>query len=307
MKKNAELLSVGENVAEALGTGAPVVALESTVITHGLPFPANRETALAMEEAVRAEGAVPATIGVIEGRIRVGLTRPEIDWLATLPANSVRKCSRRDFAITMARGENGATTVAGTMIVAHKAGIRVLSTGGIGGVHRGQPFDISADLMELGRTPVAVVCSGPKSILDLPLTLEVLETQGVPVVGFQTGSLPAFYSRDSGLAVDIRVEDAREAAGIVLAALRLGLQHGILFAVPVPAEHELPFAQAEAAIGAATAEAEAQGIHGKALTPFLLRRVTELSHGSSQRANVSLLENNARVGARIAVALAAIG
>ena len=307
MKKNAELLSVEENVAEALRTGAPVVALESTVITHGLPFPANRETALAMEEAVRGEGAVPATIGVIEGRIRVGLTRAEIDWLASLPAHSVRKCSRRDFAITMARGENGATTVAGTMIVAHKAGIRVLSTGGIGGVHRGQPFDISADLMELGRTPVAVVCSGPKSILDLPLTLEVLETQGVPVVGFQTGSLPAFYSRDSGLAVDVRVEDAREAAGIVLAALRLGLQHGILVAVPVPAEHELPFAQAEAAIGAATAEAASQGIHGKALTPFLLRRISELSHGSSQRANVSLLENNARVGARIAVALAAMG
>jgi pseudouridine-5'-phosphate glycosidase len=307
VKKIVEMLSVEGNVAAALRAGEPVVALESTVITHGLPFPANRETALAMEEAVRREGAVPATIGVIEGRIRVGLTRAEIDWLAALPAHSVRKCSRRDFAITMARGENGATTVAGTMIVAHKAGIRVLSTGGIGGVHRGQPFDISADLMELGRTPVAVVCSGPKSILDLPLTLEVLETQGVPVVGFQTGSLPAFYSRDSGLAIDVRVENEQEAAGIVQAALRLGLQHGILVAVPVPAEHELPFAEAEAVIGAATAEAASQGIHGKALTPFLLRRISELSHGSSQRANVALLVNNARVGARIAVALARMG
>lgn len=307
MKKKPEMISVEGGVAAALRAGDPVVALESTVITHGLPFPANRETALAMEEAVRREGAVPATIAVIDGRIRVGLTRPEIDWLAGLPAHAVRKCSRRDFPVAMARGENGATTVAGTMIVAHKAGIRVMATGGIGGVHRGQPLDVSADLMELARTPVAVVCSGPKSILDLPLTLEVLETQGVPVVGLRTANLPAFYSADSGLALDARVETEEEAAGILLAAASLGLQQGLLLAVPVPAEHELPFARAEEAIRAATDEAARQGVHGKALTPFLLRRISELSHGLSQRANLALLVNNAGVGARLAAALARIG
>lgn len=307
MKKKPEMISVEGGVAAALRAGDPVVALESTVITHGLPFPANREAALAMEEAVRREGAVPATIAVIDGRIRVGLTRPEIDWLAGLPAHAVRKCSRRDFPVAMARGENGATTVAGTMIVAHKAGIRVMATGGIGGVHRGQPLDVSADLMELARTPVAVVCSGPKSILDLPLTLEVLETQGVPVVGLRTANLPAFYSADSGLALDARVETEEEAAGIMLAAASLGLQQGLLLAVPVPAEHELPFARAEEAIRAATDEAARQGVHGKALTPFLLRRISELSHGLSQRANLALLVNNAGVGARLAAALARIG
>lgn len=307
MKKKPEMISVEGGVAAALRAGEPVVALESTVITHGLPFPANREAALAIEEAVRREGAVPATIAVIDGRIRVGLTRPEIDWLAGLPAHAVRKCSRRDFPVAMARGENGATTVAGTMIVAHKAGIRVMATGGIGGVHRGQPLDVSADLMELARTPVAVVCSGPKSILDLPLTLEVLETQGVPVVGLRTANLPAFYSADSGLALDARVETEEEAAGILLAAASLGLQQGLLLAVPVPAEHELPFARAEEAIRAATDEAARQGVHGKALTPFLLRRISELSHGLSQRANLALLVNNAGVGARLAAALARIG
>lgn len=307
MKKKPEMISVEGGVAAALRAGDPVVALESTVITHGLPFPANREAALAIEEAVRREGAVPATIAVIDGRIRVGLTRPEIDWLAGLPAHAVRKCSRRDFPVAMARGENGATTVAGTMIVAHKAGIRVMATGGIGGVHRGQPLDVSADLMELARTPVAVVCSGPKSILDLPLTLEVLETQGVPVVGLRTANLPAFYSADSGLALDARVETEEEAAGILLAAASLGLQQGLLLAVPVPAEHELPFARAEEAIRAATDEAARQGVHGKALTPFLLRRISELSHGLSQRANLALLVNNAGVGARLAAALARIG
>jgi pseudouridine-5'-phosphate glycosidase len=302
--KGEEIMSVADGVAAALKRGDPVVALESTVITHGLPFPANRETALAMESAVREAGALPATIALIDGRIRVGLSPDEIDRLASLPRHSVRKCSRRDFPIIVARRENGATTVAGTMIVAHWAGIRVLATGGIGGVHRGQPFDISADLAELGRTPVAVVCSGPKSILDLPLTLEVLETHGVPVVGYQTGTLPAFYSRDSGLAVDARAESPDEAARIVHAAGVLGMEQGILVAVPVPEADQVPFDEAEAAIGAAINEAEAQGIRGKALTPFLLNRISELSKGTSQRANVSLLVNNARVGGLIASALA---
>ena len=296
-------MSVEAGVAAALRRGDPVVALESTVITHGLPFPANRETALAMESAVRGAGALPATIALIDGRIRVGLNPGEIDRLAALPRHSVRKCSRRDFPIIVARRENGATTVAGTMIVARWAGIRVLATGGIGGVHRGQPLDISADLTELGRTPVAVVCSGPKSILDLPLTLEVLETNGVPVVGFQTGTLPAFYSRDSGLAVDVRVESPDEAARIIHAAGLLGMEQGTLVAVPVPEADQVPFGEAEAAITTAIEEAAAQGVHGKALTPFLLKRISELSKGTSQRANVSLLVNNARVGGLIAFAL----
>jgi pseudouridylate synthase len=306
VETGSKLLAVADEVAAALRRGGPVVALESTVITHGLPFPANRDTALAMEAAVREAGAVPATIALIGGRIRVGLTAEEVDWLASRPPESVRKCSRRDFPILAARGEVGATTVAGTMIAARWAGIRVLATGGIGGVHRGQPFDISADLLELGRTPVAVVCSGPKSILDLPLTLEVLETQGVPVIGFQTGTLPAFYSRDSGLPIDARVESPEEAAKIIGAAVRLGLEQGILVAVPVPEADQLPHDRAEAAIRIATDEAAAQGIHGKALTPFLLKRIAELSQGGSQRANVSLLVNNARVGGRVAAALAAL-
>jgi len=304
VKKGEKVLSVEKGVAAALRRGDPVVALESTVITHGLPFPANRETALAMESAVREAGALPATIALIDGRIRVGLSPDEIDRLASLPRHSVRKCSRRDFPIIVARRENGATTVAGTMIVAQWAGIRVLATGGIGGVHRGQPFDISADLTELGRTPVAVVCSGPKSILDLPLTLEVLETQGVPVVGFQTGTLPAFYSRDSGLEIDARAENPEEAAKIIHAAGRLGMQQGILVAVPVPEADQVPFGEAEAVIKAAIKDAGSQGIHGKALTPFLLNRISELSRGTTQRANVSLLVNNGRVAGMIASALA---
>jgi pseudouridine-5'-phosphate glycosidase len=304
--KGEEIMSVAEGVAAALRRGDPVVALESTVITHGLPFPANRETALAMESAVREAGAMPATIALIDGRIRVGLGPDEIDRLASLPRHSVRKCSRRDFPIIVARRENGATTVAGTMIVAHWAGIRVLATGGIGGVHRGQPFDISADLTELGRTPVAVVCSGPKSILDLPLTLEVLETQGVPIVGFRTATLPAFYSKDSGLPIDARAEEPEEAARIIHAAGELGMDQGILIAVPVPDAFEVPFKDAETVIAAAIGEAEAKGIRGKAITPFLLNRISELSRGASQRANVALLVNNARTGGLIASALSRI-
>lgn len=297
-------LHVSPEVAAALAAGRPVVALESTLITHGLPWPANFETANAMETAVRAGGAVPATIAILHGKITVGLTREEIERLAQRPTGTVRKCSRRDLPIAVARGEDAATTVAGTMIVAHLAGLRVFATGGIGGVHRGAPFDVSADLLELGRTPVAVVCSGAKSILDLPLTLEVLETQGVPIIGLGTDTLPAFYSRSSGLPIDVRIETPREAAAIIVAAHALGAQHGLLIAVPVPAADEFPSDQAEAAITQAIAEAEARGIHGKAVTPFLLGRVAELTGGGSRRANTALLINNARTAALIAVALA---
>ncbi len=299
-----EPLHVSPEVAEALRGGRAVVALESTLITHGLPHPANVETALAMEAAVRAGGAVPATIAVLAGKITVGLTRADIERLAKLPAGSVRKCSRRDLPIAVARGEDAATTVAGTMIVAHLAGIRVFATGGIGGVHRGAPFDVSADLLELGRTPVAVVCSGAKSILDLPLTLEVLETQGVPVIGLGTDTLPAFYARSSGLPVDVTIQTAVEAAKIIAAARRLDAQHGLLVTVPVPEGDALPAEKMEDAIRRATEEAAAKNIHGKAVTPFLLARVAELTGGESRRANIALLVNNARTAAEIAVALA---
>jgi pseudouridine-5'-phosphate glycosidase len=297
-------LEISPEIAEALRAGRAVVALESTLITHGLPHPVNVETALAMEAAVRAGGAVPATIAVLGGKITVGLTRAQIENLATRPAGSVRKCSRRDLPIAIARGEDGATTVAGTMIVAHMAGIRVFATGGIGGVHRGAPFDISADLLELGRTPVAVVCSGAKSILDLPLTLEVLETQGVPVVGLGTTTLPAFYSRNSGLPVDVSIQTAAEAAQIIAAAQRIEAKHGVLVTVPVPEKDAMPAEKMEDAIRRATAEAEQKNVHGKEATPFLLARVAELTAGESRRANIALLVNNARVAAEIAVALA---
>jgi len=299
-------LRPSDAVAEALAQGRPVVALESALISHGLPYPANLETALAMEAAVRDSGAVPATIAVLQGRIVVGLSQPEIEYLAAVPRERVRKCSRRDLAIALALGEDGGTTVAGTILLARQAGIRVMATGGIGGVHRGQPFDISADLVELGRTPIAVVCSGAKSILDLPLTLEYLETQGVPVVGLGTKAFPGFYTRNSGLPVDVAVDTPAAAAQIVAAALRLGAAQAILLTVPVPAGAELPGAQFEAAITQAVAEAAAQGVRGKAVTPFLLSRVAQLSGGDSQRANIALLINNARVGGQVAAALSRI-
>ena len=296
-------LTLSRDVAAALAESRPVVALESTLITHGLPYPANVETALAMEAAVREGGAQPATIAILKGRLTIGISADDIESLASRPAGSVRKCSRRDLPIVTGLGTDGATTVAGTMIVAHMAGIRVFATGGIGGVHRGHPFDVSADLMELGRTPVAVVCSGAKSILDLPLTLEVLETQGVPVIGVGTDTLPAFYTRSSGLPIDACVATPEEAARIIDAHRRIGASHGILFAVPVPQADELPQAAAERAIERATRDADERGIHGKALTPFVLARVTELTEGEARRANVALLVNNARVGGQIATAL----
>jgi pseudouridine-5'-phosphate glycosidase len=293
------LLHLSPEVEAALREGRGVVALESTLITHGLPWPANAETALAMEAAVRESGAVPATIAVIAGGITVGLTREQIEVLAQRPAGSVRKCSRRDLPIVVARGEDGATTVAGTMIVAHQAGIRVFGTGGIGGVHRGAPFDVSADLLELGRTPVAVICAGPKSILDVPQTLEVLETQGVPVVGFGTDTLPGFYTRSTGLPIDVRVDTPREAAAIIAATERLHAEHGVLIVVPVPAGDESS-GQVEHAIERAIAEADLQGIRGKSVTPFLLKRVAALSGGASQRTNEALLVHNARTAGLIA-------
>ena len=291
-----------EEVAEALDAGQPVVALESTLITHGLPYPTSVETALAMEAAVRESGAVPATIAVIEGVLRAGLSEAEIDRLGQTP--NTRKCSRRDLPIAIALGETGSTTVAGTMIAAHIAGIRVFATGGIGGVHRGHPEDISADLIELGRTPVAVVSSGAKSILDLPRTLEVLETQGVPVIGYQTDTLPSFFSRSTNLPVDVRVDTPEQAAAIIAASGRLEIEHGTLIVVPVPEGDEIPADIAEAAIEQAAREADEQGISGKSTTPFLLARVSELTGARSQRANLSLLINNARVAGQIASALA---
>ncbi len=296
-------LTINDEVTAALKNGRPVVALESTLITHGLPYPTNVETALAMEAAVRDATAVPATIAILRGAITVGITAEDIRGLAQMPAETVRKCSRRDLAIATALGQDGATTVAGTMIVANMAGIKVFATGGIGGVHRGQPHDVSADLTEFGRTPVTVVSSGAKSILDLPLTLEVLETNGVPILGYQTDVLPAFYSARTDLPIDQRVESAKEAAAIIQAAEELGAQNGMLVAVPVPADKALDLERAEAAIAQATRDAEESGIGGKDITPFVLSRVSELTSGASMAANIALLINNARVAGEIALAV----
>lgn len=299
-----DLLRLSPEVAAALDEKRPIVALESTLITFGLPWPANAETALAMERAVRESGAVPATIAVLAGQITVGLPPDQIEYLAQRPSGSVRKCSTRDLPIAVARREDASTTVAATMIVAHMAGVKVFATGGIGGVHRGAPYDVSADLIELGRTPIAVVCAGAKSILDVPLTLEVLETQGVPIVGLGTDTMPGFYSRSTGLPIDTRVETPREAAAIIAASWQLHTGRAILVVVPVPHEHE--FAGAGPAIDEAAAEAERLGIHGKHLTPFMLKRVSELTAGGSQAANTALLVNSARTAGLIARELSAM-
>ncbi len=288
-------------VENALNEGKAIVALESTLITHGFPSPENVEVARKIEETVRNVGAIPATIAVLDGKITVGLTNDQLDYLGT--AKNVRKCSRRDLPIAIARKEDGATTVAGTMIVAHRAGIQIFCTGGIGGVHRGHSYDESADLMELARTPMTVVCAGVKAILDLPITIEVLETRGVPIIGYQTDELPAFYSRQSGLPVDVRVETPREVVDIIRARQTLNLKTGSLVAVPVPEVDEWPAKAAQIVIDQALADAEAQGISGKAVTPFLLERVSDLSGARSKRANIALLLNNARVAAQIAQAL----
>jgi len=302
--KMYSILEIQPQVQKALNANSPVVALESALISHGLSYPQNLETARALEQAVRENGTVPATIAIIEGKIRVGLTEGELERLAT--EKGVRKVSRRDLPIAVARGEDGATTVAATMYVAGLAGIEVVATGGIGGVHRGQSADISADLPELAQTRVAVVCSGAKAILDLPLTLEWLETHGVPILGYETDEFPAFYSRQSGLPVDVRVDTPEEAARIIRTKWELGLEGGVLVTVPVPEEAELPREVAEHAIERALAAAEEQGITGKALTPFLLNQIVNITEGRSMAANVALLKNNAAVAARIASALRGI-
>ncbi|NDJ75632.1 MAG: pseudouridine-5'-phosphate glycosidase [Chloroflexi bacterium] len=301
-------LRLSDEVAAAIMAGSPVVALESTLITHGLPYPTNVETALALEATIRAADAVPATIAVIKGRITVGISQQEIELLAGLGQdeanNGVRKCSRRDLPIAVGLRQHGATTVAGTMIVAHMAGLKVFATGGIGGVHRGHPHDISADLIELGRTPITVVCAGAKSILDLPLTLEVLETQGVPVLGFGTDTLPAFFSRTSGLPIDQRVDTPEQVAAIAHTRDQLGLGHGTLVTVPVPEADALPVDVAEAAINGALRLAAEAGVTGKDVTPFVLAKVLELTGGRSQTANIAALKHNAHVAAQIARAAA---
>jgi pseudouridine-5'-phosphate glycosidase len=295
------ILEIRSEVQNALDANSPLVALESALISHGLSYPQNLETAQAMEQMVRENGAVPATIAVIEGKIRVGLTERELERLAT--RKDIRKVSRRDLPIVVAQKMDGATTVAATMHIAALAGIEVLATGGIGGVHRGGPSDISADLPELARTRVAVVCSGAKSILDLPLTLEWLETYGVPVLGYETNEFPAFYSRESGLSVDVRVDTPAEAARIIRTKWALGLEGGVLVTVPVPEEAELPRELAEKAIELALTAAKEYGVAGKALTPFLLSQVAHITEGRSLAANVAFLKNNAAVAARIAGAL----
>jgi pseudouridine-5'-phosphate glycosidase len=295
-------------VAAALQEGRPVVALESTIIAHGMPWPQNAETALAVEADVRALGAVPATVAILDGRLRAGLAREDIERLAH-DGRDIAKVSRRDMPIVVARGGSGATTVAATMIVAALAGIRVFATGGIGGVHRGAQtsFDISADLQELARTPVAVVCSGAKSVLDLALTLEYLETHGVPVIGYRTDCFPAFFTRDSGLAVDARLDEPEQVAHVMRAKWQLGLGGGLVIANPIPAASQLPPERVERATRQALDDARVQGVSGKALTPFLLERMNAATDGDSLASNVDLVRDNARLAARIAVAYAAPG
>ena len=300
-----KFLDIKPEVAEALAAGKPVVALESTIISHGMPYPQNVQTALEVERIVREHGAVPATIAVIGGRLKAGLTAEEIEYFGKKGLN-IAKASRRDLAVLCARGEDGATTVTTTMIIAHMAGIRVFATGGIGGVHRGAEttMDISADLEELGQTPVMVVCAGAKSILDLGLTLEYLETKGVPVVGYQTKELPAFYTRTSGFNVDYRMDSPAELAKAFKTQNDLGFPAGMLVANPIPEEYAMPLEVITAAIDKAIAESVEKGIKGKETTPFLLARVAELTGGDSLASNIRLVYNNAKVAAQTAAAMA---
>ncbi|NVK61447.1 MAG: pseudouridine-5'-phosphate glycosidase [Rhodobacteraceae bacterium] len=300
------LLSLSAPVAEALAQGAPVVALESTIITHGMPWPRNLEMARKVEDTIRAEGAVPATVAVIEGKLCVGLDDAQLESLAQ--ARGVAKLSRADLAVCMAQGGTGATTVAATMIAAARAGITCFATGGIGGVHRGaeQNFDISADLQELAQTPVTVVCAGAKAILDLPKTLEVLETLGVPVIAYGQDQLPAFWSREAGLRAPLRMDNPLEIARAAAMRAALGLPGGQLVANPIPAEAEIPREVLAPVIARATADAESHGIRGKSLTPYLLQRIFELTEGRSLEANIALVLHNAKLGARIAKEMSAL-
>jgi pseudouridine-5'-phosphate glycosidase len=299
----AGLLDIGAEVAGALATNGPVVALESTIITHGMPFPQNLETALTLEKAVRAKGAVPATIAVIDGRFKIGLDGAALERLSQL-AGGVVKASRRDLSAVVARGGAAGTTVAATMYLASLTGIEIFATGGIGGVHRGaqETFDISADLVELSRTKVAVVCAGAKSILDIGKTLEYLESQGVPIVGYRCDEFPAFYARSSGYRLDHRCEGRRDLARMVRLQQQIG-PGGLLIANPIPESHALDANTIEARINEAVAEARAQGVGQKEVTPFLLRRVVELTGGRSLEANMALVKNNAELAAQVAVEL----
>ena len=307
MKDLNEYLDVAPEVAEALAENRPVVALESTIISHGMPYPQNVETALHVESTVREHGAVPATVAVIGGRLRAGLTEDEIDYLGR-KGREVIKVSRRDLPVVVARGLDGATTVASTMIIAALAGIEVFATGGIGGVHRGAEttMDISADLEELAMTPVMVVCAGAKSILDLGLTLEYLETKGVPVLGYGTEELPAFYTRQSGFGVDYRVDTPADLASIWHAKRGMGLAGGALVANPIPEEFSMDKAVIDKAIDQALAECEERGIHGKETTPFLLARIAEITGNDSLDSNIQLVFNNVALGAEIAKELCAL-
>lgn len=297
-------LSISPEVQAALNAGKPVVALESTIISHGMPYPQNVETALRVEQTIRDNGAVPATIAIIGGQLKAGCTPEEIEYLGK-KGQAVNKASRRDLPVLVARKEDGATTVTTTMIIAAMAGIKIFATGGIGGVHRGaqQTFDISADLEELAQTPVMVICAGAKSILDLGLTLEYLETKGVPVIGYQTEELPAFYTRHSGFKVDYRIDTPQELAAAFKAKIDCGLKGGMLVTNPIPEQYSMPKDVIDAAIEKALQEMDAAGIHGKQCTPFLLAKVKDLTGGDSLAANIQLVLNNARLAAQTAVAL----
>ncbi|AEF45053.1 pseudouridine-5'-phosphate glycosidase [Serratia plymuthica] len=296
-----DYLDISAEVAEALANKRPVVALESTIISHGMPYPQNAQTALEVEQKIRDNGAVPATIAIINGRMKAGLTRAEIELLGK-EGHNVAKVSRRDLPFIVAAGKHGATTVASTMIIAEMAGIHVFATGGIGGVHRGaeQTFDISADLQELARTNVAVICAGAKSILDLGLTTEYLETHGVPLIGYRTQTLPAFFCRTSPFSVSIRLDEPAEIARAMATKWQTGLGGGMVIANPIPAQYAVPEDKINAAIEQAVQESVEQGVHGKDSTPFLLARVAELTGGDSLNANIQLVFNNAKLAAQIA-------
>lgn len=300
-------LDVSPEVSEALASGKPVVALESTIISHGMPYPQNVETALQVESIIRENGAVPATIAIIGGRLKAGLSRDEIEHLGRA-GYSVPKASRRDLPILAAKGSDGATTVTTTMMIAHMAGIKIFATGGIGGVHRGAEttMDISADLEELAQTPVMVICAGAKSILDLGLTLEYLETKGVPVIGYGTEELPAFYTRRSGFGVDYRLDTPEELARAFSVQRELGIKGGMLVTNPIPEEYSMDKAVIDAAIEKALAEAAEKGVRGKETTPFLLAKIKDITGGDSLASNIKLVYNNAALAAKTAAALAAM-
>ena len=301
-------LDVAPEVREALAAGKPVVALESTIISHGMPYPQNVETALNVERIVRENGAVPATIAILGGRLKAGLSKDEIEYLGKT-GTAVSKVSRRDLPVVVSRGMDGATTVATTMIIAAMAGIRVFATGGIGGVHRGAEttLDISADLEELAMTPVMVVCAGAKSILDLGLTLEYLETKGVPVIGYQTEELPAFYTRTSGFKVDYRLDTPEELAEAFHVKGEMGLAGGMLVTNPIPEKYSMDPNEINGVIARAVEEARSLGIHGKETTPFLLAKIKDITGGNSLAANIQLVYNNAALAAKTAAALSALG